>query len=403
MGRLTRRAVGAAWAAVLVGTAAGAGAQTTPTPLPTAVPSAAPSTGPTATPAPLRIPGLDGFNLPSDRATPAPTPSLTPVPATTPRPVPTAPPHPVPRATASPAPKPRPTPAATPGVTPSPRAEPQPAPQPTASPSTAPLAAPSTAATPIARPTPSAAPVPAPTASATPVLQPAATAAEPDTGVSPWWYVLGGLVVLAAAGYAWSRRRRPPAPPTPRERAVPPVAPPPAGPIAARARLEIELLPRRGGLTLISLVFEGELLVRNTGDATAARVTVEATLIPARSDQDAELGALFARPIARPAAAPFALAPGDERRVRLVAAMPLAGTEPLMAGGRQMIVPVLAANVVYAPAEGAGGGAGEGQTAASWIVGVARPGSDKLVPFWLDAGGLSDTLAIRPHALAVTR
>ncbi len=171
-------------------------------------------------------------------------------------------------------------------------------------------------------------------------------------------------------------------------------------PVDPRARLEIELLPRRGGLTLISLVFEGELRVRNIGDALAGRVAVEATLIPARSDQDAELGALFARPISRPAASPFALAPGEERRVRLVAAMPLAGVEPLIAGGRQMIVPVLAANVLYAPG---GDGAGEGQTAASWIIGVARPGSDKLAPFWLDAGGLTDTLAVRPHALAVTR
>ncbi|MGI4732021.1 MAG: hypothetical protein ACRYFW_09760 [Janthinobacterium lividum] len=420
MGRMTGHAVAATWMTMLAVAAqaqtaggqgqAGAGAVPPPVAPIQLLPTPAP--GPSPTP-PARLRGLDDFSLSPDRpATASPTPTPTPTSTSTSTPRTTPPPgaaRPAPRTSAAP----REAPVPTPRISPTPSVIP------------APVVTPSPIATTTLEPTPPAAPVAAPAKPAataptpTPTPIPAPAPAADGAGSSSAWWIAGLLAILAATGFAWFRRRRPPSVPSASHQPDPATAPRPATPAVpvatpaaapaspaasvARAHLAIELLPRRGGLTMISIAFEGELVVRNVGDVTAQRVAVEASLLPARSGQDDELGALFARPVTRPAAAPFALAPGEERRVRLVAAMPLAGVEPLTApgasGGRQMIVPVLAVNVLYA----AGEGAGEGQTAASWIVGVARPGSDKLAPFWLDGPGLTDALAARPHALALTR
>lgn len=201
-------------------------------------------------------------------------------------------------------------------------------------------------------------------------------------------------MIAVLIGWALLRRRR--SPPRPAIAAAPVPAAPPPPPSAPRARLAIQLSPTRAGLTLISLVFEGEVLVRNEGDAPARHVRVEATPIPARTGIDAELGAMFARPIGRPAVPAFTLAPSEERRVRVVAALPLEGAEPLVAAGRRMLIPVIAVNARYHAGE-----AGDGQAAAAWIVGVTREGTGKLAPFWLDTPGMTDRLAARPHALAV--
>lgn len=172
----------------------------------------------------------------------------------------------------------------------------------------------------------------------------------------------------------------------------------PAPAPAARPWVELDVTPRRGGLNLLSATVELEITVRNAGKAATDAVLIEAVLLPARSDQESELGALFARPVARPATPAFALAPGEERRVRVIAALPLAQVEPLVARGRAMLVPVVAVNAVYRWDAGNGG-----QTAAAFVVGVEREGQAKLAPFWLDAPRMHDRLAARPHTLAVRR
>lgn len=167
---------------------------------------------------------------------------------------------------------------------------------------------------------------------------------------------------------------------------------------AARPWIDIDIQPRRGGLNLLSATVELEIVVRNTGEAASDAVLVEAALLPARSDQASELSALFARPVARPATPGFALDPGEQRRVRAVAALPLAQVEPLVARGRAMLVPVVAVNAVYRWGEG-----NAGQTAAAFVVGVEREGQAKLAPFWLDAPRMHDRLAARAHGVAVRR
>ena len=242
-------------------------------------------------------------------------------------------------------------------------------------------------------------------------------------GLGPW--IAGALAALALIAFGWWLGRRgrarplaltapervPDARPEPLPEPPPaPVAPTPAAapafldrgaPPAPRPRIELSLIPRRGGLNMISATLEGELLVRNAGDRAAEAVRVDATLLAARSGHEAELGDFLSQPVMRSAAAPFNLAPGEERRVRIVAALPLAGVEPVMAGGRPMLVPLVAARASYG--WGAPGQGGDGQTGITAAVGVERPGQARLAPFWLDAPRMHDALAARPHALSVAR
>ena len=167
---------------------------------------------------------------------------------------------------------------------------------------------------------------------------------------------------------------------------------------AARPWIEFDIHPRRGGLNLLSATVELEIAVRNSGEVATDAVLIEATLLPARSGGESEFAALFARPVSRPATPAFALAPGEERRLRVVAALALAHVEPMVARGRAMLVPVVAVNAVYRWAAGEAG-----QTAAAFVIGVEREGQAKLAPFWLDAPGMHERLAARPHTPAVRK
>lgn len=167
---------------------------------------------------------------------------------------------------------------------------------------------------------------------------------------------------------------------------------------AERATLDLSLLPRRAGLNLISATVEAELIVRNTGQAPATAIRIGAALTGATPGQGGEVASLFAQPIGRPATPPFALAPGEERRVRIVAALPRAEMQPLEAGGRALIVPVVAINALY------DSGGTDGQTAQAFAIGIERVDSAKLAPFWLDQPArMYDGLGIRPYGAAIAR
>ena len=376
---ISRRVRTGTIAMLLAGTAAGAAAQTSG--------SAPPQT----------IPGLDDFNLPASQPRPTPTPeptsqatpAATPVPTPVPAPVAT----PTPRATATPVA--RATPRAEPTATPTPTPALTPAPMDTP----APAAGSRPAATPIA-------PAVVPTAA---IAAPAA----PDDRTG--WAVGAGLVLLAAAAIGWWYRRgkgrravagqdapqavqpmrtvQPVAPPPP------PSLPPEPAPVAAdRAHVSFTLHPRRAGLNLLSATVEGELLVRNTGAAPATGIRIGATLIGATAGPEGDVAAVFAQPVVRPVTPPFALAPGEERRVRVVVALPRAEIRSLAASGRAMFVPVVAVNALYRT------GIGEGQAAQAFAVGVERVDSAKLAPFWLDQPPrMYDGLGLRPYAVAIAR
>lgn len=356
---------------LLAGTAAGAAAQTSG-----------------GTP-PQTIPGLDGFSLPSSQPTPTPVPSPEPTPATPPTPA------------ATPAPRPTPTPTARA----TPRAEVRPTPTPT--PTSTATASPAPRATPT--PAPSATPILAPAPVASPTATPVPAAVAPESGDGwPLWPI-GGVVLAAAAGVWWYRARRrvtlpllapaiEPDPVDPPPTPAPAPAPAPAPVAAERARLALALQPRRAGLNLLSATVEGELLVRNDGVVPATGIRIGAALIGASAGPPGDVAALFAQPVARPVTPAFALAPGEERRVRIVVALPRADIRPLDAGGRAMFVPVVAVNALY------DAGGGDGQAAQAFAVGVERVDSAKLAPLWLDQPArMYDALGTRPYAAAIAR
>lgn len=168
------------------------------------------------------------------------------------------------------------------------------------------------------------------------------------------------------------------------------------------------LQPRRAGLNLLSATVEAELVVRNEGPMPASAIRIGAALIGAATGPPGDVAPLFAQPVVRPITPPFALAPGEERRVRLVVARPRADIEPLQAGGRAMFVPVVAVNLLYdaggVDAGGVEAGGVEGQTAQAFAVGVERVDSAKLAPLWLDQPPrMYDAIGTRPYAVAIAR
>ncbi|MGC5796900.1 hypothetical protein [Sphingomonas sp. NFX23] len=173
---------------------------------------------------------------------------------------------------------------------------------------------------------------------------------------------------------------------------------PPTPPVAARARLTCELRPLRAGLNLLSATVECELVVTNTGTASAEAIRTGVALLTAHADQDQDLAQFNAAPVVRPVAPPFALAPGETRTIRTVTAIAREAIRTMTAANRPMFVPVVATNIVYVTAND------EAQFARAWVVGVERVDSPKLAPFWLDAPArMYSTVAARPHAAIFER
>ncbi len=199
---------------------------------------------------------------------------------------------------------------------------------------------------------------------------------------------------------------RPVTPAVPAAVAIPPAAAEPAAPrfleprapTRARARLSVELRPLRAGLNLLSATAECQIVVTNTGTEPAGGIRIHASLLTAHAGQDADLAAINAAPVTRPATAPFALAAGESRVVRTVSAIPRDAIHGMTAANRPMFVPIVAVNILY------DSGDGPAQTARAWAIGVERVDSAKLAPFWLDAPArMYDNIAARPHAVAVDR
>ncbi|MBB5716182.1 hypothetical protein FHS94_003042 [Sphingomonas aerophila] len=273
-------------------------------------------------------------------------------------------------------------------------------------------------------------PVPPTVVASPPVRRPAAetTPIEPaplgeGPGASPtlegseglgWWLgaaaTLAALVAIAATALLLVRRRAqrpalfapevaasaPPEPPLqPKAAPVPRPAPAPRPTPAVAAdgaRLSLEFRPTRAGLNLLSATVMGEVTVRNTGTASAERVQVEGSLIGAHAEQDAELRTIYTGQLGRLATPPFTLAAGEERRVTVVAVLPLDAIRPVQAAGRPMFVPVVAITGAFID-QGRPRRAGR-----AFAVGIERVDSAKLAPIWLDGPPrMHDQVAARPH------
>lgn len=216
--------------------------------------------------------------------------------------------------------------------------------------------------------------------------------APPPDEVSRYWpaALVAGIAVLLAVGWLLLRRRSVGAIAAVAEGDDKPTAT--ARPPVARARLAMTLRPIRAGLNLLSATSENEIVVVNTGGAAADDIHIAVALVSAHAGQDAELATLHAAPIGRSAVPPFALQPGEQRAVTIVAALPREAIRSLTAAGRPMFVPIVSVNLVYATAGVAG------QLARAFAIGVERVDSPKLAPFWLDVPPRSfDQVAARAH------
>ncbi len=281
-------------------------------------------------------------------------------------------------------------------------------------------------------------PVPAPA----PVTPAESTVSAPETGrAMPLWLSLAAIVVVLGALWALRRTPRgrrqdrieaepvvePIAPPAPEPVAPAPVSAPAepaitlvapaaalpavavAGPqflepraktpaAAPRARLTCDLRPLRAGLNMLSATVECELVVTNTGTVPATAIRTGVALLTAHAGQDTDLAQFNASPVSRPAAPPFALAPGETRTIRAVVAIAREAIQTMTAANRPMFVPVVATNILYATADD------DAQTARAWVIGIERVDSAKLAPFWLDGPAKMHTsVAARPHAATFDR
>lgn len=391
-------------------------AQDSGTPAPT------PSSG---RPIDFRLPPADsgrptGVQGPSDNGLPPLAPNErrgVPTPAPTPAPQP-APPRVTPT---------QPTPStATPAPAPTRRVQPTPAPSPTraapnpAAPNVAPPASGDPGLAPVDSTAPPAAPVPQPVPAddAAPAPARASTSGSGDTPL--WAWLLAGLAAVGAGVWYW--RRRPafagadeaheadeadqvdeagapvPEVPPPAQRTATP-APRPATPTitAPSASSPLVTRPMDEQRALVTMMLDVHAI-----RATAEQVAVSFTLDLGNRGTLAATGLMVRIALGQGSAMPEAvlarffdgaggsvlrddiiLAPGASERISTDVMLPRAAFDPLMIGGKPMLVPVLAFDVTY---HWDGPGDAFGQVAGSFVLGraPAAGGGDKLAPLPLD-------------------
>jgi hypothetical protein len=157
--------------------------------------------------------------------------------------------------------------------------------------------------------------------------------------------------------------------------------------------VELDLVPGRVEVDAAgNVAVTVDIVVANRGSAPARDVLVEAQLINAGVNADADVAHFFSQP------------PGNSERVPLIRPMgsvtietrltaTVAQLAPLVIDGRRLLVPLIAVNAFYR------GSAGEVTAAASFLVGRGEVDAAKLAPFRLDLGARRwSALAARLHS-----
>jgi hypothetical protein len=380
-----------------------------------------------------RTPGVQG---PSDnglppvapgerRGQPTPTPAPAPVqPATPPRVTPT-----------------QPTTVTTPAPTPARRDTPA-TPRP-AAPGTAASAQPATtdnsALPPLDTAIP-AAPVATEVAPAASDDVPAAAPANTPSGTPLWAWGLAALAALGAGYWYWRRRTalagppidevedaprpavpppapraappKPAAPPAPRPAPPPPArtpVPPPepriASPLVTRPAAEKRAMVGMA-LDIRSIRFAADhvavgfaLNLHNQGTVAATGLMVRIALNQGSAMPEAVLGRFFDGAGGSILRDDMMLAPGAGEELSTEVMLPRAAIEPLMIGGKPMLIPVIAFDVTY---HWDGEGEAFGQNAGSFVLGrePGASGSEKLAPLPLDRAAYAvDRPGVRATAI----
>ncbi|WP_309662010.1 hypothetical protein [Sphingomonas sp.] len=274
-------------------------------------------------------------------------------------------------------------------------------------------------------------PMPGPAAQpsfkSTPTAPVDATASS-SSGHLPWLLAL--LLLGAGAAFAACRRRSQPRyataggdsdylelalpelPPQPRSRAAPPPAPAPqsapskpappqpsptpSGIVSTRLRpwLEIAFLPGRCVVEEDGATIQFEVEVYNSGTAPAREVLVEASMFNAGPEQDAEIGAFFAHPVAQGQRIP-AIQPLTRIAMQSAVSLTREQMRQYEVGGRRLFVPLVGFNALYKWS------GGDGQTSTSYVVGRDTQ-VEKMAPLRLDLGPrIFRGLGARQHSVGV--
>ena len=149
-----------------------------------------------------------------------------------------------------------------------------------------------------------------------------------------------------------------------------------------RPWIDIELHPDRALLDEGGAAIAFEVTLFNSGSAPARDVTIEARLLNAGANQDAELSAFFTGIVKAgdpiPQIAPYARVP-----LRSAVRLPRTEIHEYAVEDRKLFMPLVAISVRYRWSSGGG------QSAAGFLVGQGADGQAKLAPFRLDRGSRS--------------
>ncbi|MEO6248679.1 MAG: hypothetical protein ABIO85_08900 [Sphingomicrobium sp.] len=221
---------------------------------------------------------------------------------------------------------------------------------------------------------------------------PAPPAPAPPAPASP---LVGGITVKRPNAFA------PPPQPTPA--AEPPR---PIGIVSTRLRpqLEIEFDPTRATIDEAQASVQFDVVVTNSGSGPARQVLVEACMINAGPEQDAELRRFFDAPVGQGDRID-SIPPLGRIALKSAVSLPLEQVRAYEVGGRKLFVPLVAFNALYQ------WGSGEGQSSAAFILGRASQASDgegdadaKMAPLRLDLGPrIFRGLEGRRHPLGLRR
>jgi hypothetical protein len=240
------------------------------------------------------------------------------------------------------------------------------------------------------------APVPVATAG---LDSPATVPAENKLAILPW--LLAAFALGAGAAFLLLRSRAREAlaggpaldafaAPQPEPAPAPAPAPAPRAPrrtepsipgiVSTRLRpwLDILFMPTSCLVEDHQVTFEFEVELLNSGNAPARGVLVEATLFNASNNQDRELEAFFANPLAQGSRIPV-IQPLKRVRIKSKVVAERKNVQVYDIRGRKVFVPIVAFNALYR------WNSGEGQTSASYVLGIDTRG-EKMAPFRVDLG-----------------
>jgi len=275
---------------------------------------------------------------------------------------------------------------------------------------------------------------------------PAAPPAAAPSGFSPLPWLAALLLLGAGAAIYFGRQRQrgryavsggvseylgqtpqpqpAPVPPAPRQAAPPapapvarpqpaPPAPNPAGVVTSRLRaapvlpgvvtaslrpwIELELEPSQAMVTDEHAAIAFDVTLYNSGSAPARDVAIQACLINAGQQQDVELSEFYTSPGDVRDKIP-AVPPMGRITLKSAVRLPRSAVQEYEVEGRKLFMPMVAVNSRYRWSSG------EGQSAASFLVGPAANDSQKLAPLRLDQGKRGwKSLAARRYEKGIRR